>query len=329
MKLRILFSVLSASLIMTGCATASGGNTPAPDTGTPTLYIPAANADTQKVVTQYIPVAVPGQLMPIPSQANLQTPKFKSAIDAVDYANQQATETPTNSSQFFNSMMTYDYMQGSLYTIYCAPMKITDITLAPGEKLISEAAGDTLRWQIAQTYSGSGDNLTQHILVKPNQPGLQNTMVITTDQRVYHLILQSTNQSYMAAVSWNYPGDMVNYASNSSNPSVTPPDSSPNVDLTNLDFSYHTSLLDGKITPAWFPTRVFNDGKQTFIQLPNNYSPSQLPVLYVADENGNYGSMVNWRYRAPYIIVDVVVQQARLQSGVNSTGSTVVQISHN
>lgn len=329
MKLRILFSLLSVGLL-SGCATAADNTAPTNAQSTPTSYVPAANADTQKVVTQYVPVPVPGQLMPTPDQSNTPAaPAFKSPTEAVDYANKKATEVPS-SSQFFNSMMTYDYMPGSLYTVYSAPMKITDISLAPGEKLISEAAGDTLRWQIAQTYSGSGDTLTQHILIKPSQSGLQNTMVITTDQRVYHLIMQSTDKSYMASVQWNYPGSLVSYPSADRPAALIPnTDSSPNVDLSNLDFNYRSYVLSGSQAPAWFPKRVFNDGKRTFIELPTNYSSSQLPVLYVADENGNYASMVNWRYRAPYIVVDIVIQKARLQSGVESTGQTVVEIDHN
>ncbi len=329
MKLRILVTVLSTSLLMTGCASTASNNNPSSSTAS-TTYVPVTAAADQKVVTQYVAVPVPGQLMPVPNQAS-QNPPVQTATAAVDSANQQATQIPS-SADFFNSMMTYDYMDGALYTVYAAPMKITDIALAPGEKLISEAAGDTLRWQIAQTYSGQGDTLTQHILIKPNEPGLQNTMVITTDQHVYHLILQSTNSSYMASVQWNYPGDMVNFQDNSQVNSAfgpTPPDNNPSVDLSNLDFGYHTFMVTGQSQPAWFPTRVFNDGRQTFIQLPPNYSATQLPVLYVADENNNYATMINWRYRAPYIVVDVVIQKARLQNGVESTGQTIVEIDHN
>ncbi len=321
-----LISTIAISILLVGCATTSQ-NTTAPTA----TYAPASNVAQQKIVTQYVPVPVPGQLMPAPNQANATaTPTFQTAQAAVDYANKQATQVP-NSSQFFNSMMTYDYMPGSLYTIYTAPMRITDIALAPGEKLVSEAAGDTLRWQIAQTYSGTGDSLTQHILVKPSQSDLTNTMVITTDQRVYHLVLQSTDQSYMASVQWNYPGNnnLVSYPSDLPSPGADPnTSSSPDVDLTNLDFNYHIALTKGSGQPAWYPTRVFNDGKQMFIQLPPNYSTSQLPVVYVMDENGNYATMVNWRYRAPYIIIDVIAPSVRLQSGVESTGQTIVQIDH-
>ncbi len=181
MKFRILLGALSISVLLPGCASTMGSATPSMSTATlsaggqPIIYRPVTSAASQRVVTQYVPVAMPGQMMPIPkstgssnsgssSQPTLpaSTPPALTATAAVDAANQQATEVP-NSSQFFNSMMTYDYMPGALYTVYTAPMKITDIALAPGEKLISEAAGDTLRWQIAQTYSGAGDTLTQHI----------------------------------------------------------------------------------------------------------------------------------------------------------------------
>ncbi len=298
----------------------------------PAVYVQANPPGTiNQVVTQYVPVPMPGQLMPEPSSNTTPaTPTFSSPTAAVDYANKQATAQPT-SSGFFNSMMTYNYTDGALYTIYCAPLKITDVALQPGEKLISEAAGDTLRWQIAQTYSGSGDTLTQHLLIKPNQSGLENTMIITTDQRVYHLVLQSTDSSYMAAVNWNYPNNMVTYASSNASPLANPfaaATSSPSINLNNLDFNYAFSISEGS-KPDWYPVRIFNDGKQTYIQLPATYTAAQMPVLYVADNNGNYGTMVNWRYRAPYIITDVVLQQARLQTGVQKTGQTIVQIQHN
>lgn len=326
-----LIIIISSSLCMSACTTYSNNaqqSTDLPPTAQPVVYQSTNNADQpQKVQTQYVPVAVPGQLMPVPNtKQTSQTPKFKSPTQAVDYANQQATQEPS-STDFFNSMMTYNYMPGVLYTIYTAPMHITDITLAPGEKLISEAAGDTLRWQVAQTYSGQGSDLTQHILVKPTQSGLNNTMVITTDQRVYHVILQSTDNSYMASVQWTYGNDMVSYGNNAN---ATPPATSsnnndPSVDLTNLNFNYKFGMVQGD-RPAWYPVRVFNDGRQTYIQLPQNYDSTQLPMLFVADDSGNYGTSVNWRYRAPYMIADVVLKNARLQTGVPSTTQTVVQI---
>lgn len=317
---------------LSGCATHNDLNEQSTKTTAgpaPAVYVQANSPTAQKqVITEYVPVPVPGQLMPTPSAAESKPmPNFTNPEQAVDYANKNSTQQPSANS-FFNSMMTYNYTDGALYTIYTAPLKITDISLAPGEKLISEAAGDTLRWQIAQTYSGAGNTLTQHLLIKPNQSGLQNTVVITTDQHVYHLVLQSTDDSYMASVSWNYPNNMVSFANTTPGQNAGPAaPTTPNVDVSQLDFGYQYSLVLGS-KPNWYPVRIFNDGRQTYIQLPSDYLSNQMPVLYIADNNGGFGTMVNWRYRSPYIIVDTVLHNARLQTGVDNTGTTIVQIKH-
>ena len=45
-----------------------------------------------------------------------------------------------------------------------------------------------------------------HILVKPTRPELVTNLVINTDRRTYLLELRSTEKTYMASVSWQYPG---------------------------------------------------------------------------------------------------------------------------
>jgi len=293
-----------------------------------------ANNQHIKVVKEYIPIPVPGQLMPVPKQisAKMSDEKFKTKEAAVDYANKHATAVP-ESNDFFNSMMTYGYVLGQLYTIYTAPMHITDIALQPGEKIISEAAGDTLRWQIASTYSGEATTRQQHLLVKPSKPDLTNTVVITTNRRVYHLLLQSTdNNTFMASVQWNYPDDMLHQFSlrghDSAPTSTRTSGGSPfQLDLAHLDFNYKFGMLLGD-KPAWYPARVFNDGRQTFIEFPKDFYNTTMPILSVANISGNYGTMINYRTKGRYMIVDTVIKKARLQTGVENTGRTIVQIEH-
>lgn len=340
MKFLKLTSFAIVSALLTGCAaqpvlqsqSQSVGTLPA---DTQNTYVPvdsaAEAASKTRIVKQYIPVPVPGQLMPIPKNDAAIANKPATGEVAVQQANKSAVVVP-NSQQFFNAMMTYDYMPGAMYTIYTAPLAITDIQFQPGEKIISEAAGDTLRWQVSQTYSGDGSNLVQHILVKPSMGGIQNTMVVTTNMRVYHLILQSTNDNtYMVSVNWQYPGSMVQMSQgDDANAAAAGSNSgSPyQMDLASLDFAYKFGMVEGK-QPAWYPVRVFNDGRQTFIQFPDNFSATDLPVLFIADNNGHYGTMVNWRVKGNYMIVDTVISSARLQAGIAKTGLTIVQIQHN
>jgi P-type conjugative transfer protein TrbG len=68
---------------------------------------------------------------------------------------------------------------------------VSDIALQPGETLVSVSAGDTVRWVVGDTSSGSGDDTRTHILVKPVASGLTTNLMIATDRRTYHLELTS------------------------------------------------------------------------------------------------------------------------------------------
>ena len=85
--------------------------------------------------------------------------------------------TPRASSRgeagYFNAVQVFPFSPGALYQIYAAPGQITDIALEPGEQLIGSgpvAAGDTVRWVVGDTESGSGDTRRVHIMVKPTRP---------------------------------------------------------------------------------------------------------------------------------------------------------------
>ena len=45
------------------------------------------------------------------------------------------------------------------------------------------------------------------MLVKPFAPGLKTKLVVTTDRRTYHVAVESTDRTSMAAISWTYPQD--------------------------------------------------------------------------------------------------------------------------
>ena len=86
---------------------------------------------------------------------------------------------------------------------------MTDIALQPGEQLVSVSAGDTVRWIIGDTESGSGADKRVHVLVKPSRADLRTNLVINTDRRSYHLELSATPGTWLASVAWEYPQDLV------------------------------------------------------------------------------------------------------------------------
>lgn len=341
MKLNKISRLLPLTAIaMAGCATNSyQGDI---DSG---KFVQAKSADAAgtKVVREYIPVPMPGQLRPVPNSKAEKAAKkpVLTKAAAVAEANKDAQQFP-DQNDFFNAMMTYSYMPGAMYTIYTAPLNITDVVFEPGEKIISQAAGDTLRWQIASTYSGEGKDLRWHILVKPQKSDLTNSMIITTNKRTYHLILKSVDQDQaMVSVKWQYPSSMVQgfnggnlgdmNASDGDSKLLPPPQQNAGLDLSlsNMSFNYNWRMLKGD-TPKWYPEQIFSSGHQTFIKFPHDVvvSNATMPVPFVQSNDGDYGTAnFNWRMKGDYMVIDTVIKNAYLKAGTKESGETVVEIS--
>jgi hypothetical protein len=124
----------------------------------------------------------------------------------VSRANAEARIAPTREG-YVNAIQVWPFTDGALYQVYAAVGRVTVIALQPGEELVTVAAGDTVRWIVGDTSSGSGDALRVNVMVKPIRSGLKTNLVITTSRRTYLLELTSTEKTWMASVSWEYPKD--------------------------------------------------------------------------------------------------------------------------
>ena len=51
--------------------------------------------------------------------------------------------------------------------------------------MLTGLMGDTVRWIIGDTLSGSGPTQQVHILVKPTRPAIETNLVVNTDRRTY------------------------------------------------------------------------------------------------------------------------------------------------
>jgi type IV secretion system protein TrbG len=224
-------------------------------------------------------------------------------------ANHSALREPTRFG-YLNAIQVYPYQEGQVYRLYAAPEQVSDITLQSGEALISVAAGDTVRWIVGDTTSGSGPAKRTHILVKPSAPGLKTNLVISTDRRVYHLALESTERTAMAALSWNYPQDELMAIERAAADAEAGRPVAEGLALDRLNFDYRISGDD----PDWRPLRAFDDGRQTFIAFPSNISVGEAPPLFVTGANGE-AQLVNFRMRGDYYVVDRLFDAAELRLG--------------
>ncbi|MFA4994135.1 MAG: P-type conjugative transfer protein TrbG [Bdellovibrionales bacterium] len=273
-------------------------------------FVPAALASEPAKPIQIVevpqPLPLPGQLQPEPEKEKADA---RSPTARVEEANKAATKQPTKYG-YINAIQVYPYTEGALYQLYAAPERVSDIALQSGEKLISVSAGDTVRWVVGDTQSGAGDNQQTHILVKPFASGLKTNLVITTDRRSYHLQMDSTARTSMAAISWTYPQDQLTILrrQNAEVEQAQPVDS--NVSLRKIRFRYEISGDD----PAWKPLRAFDDGQKVFIELPRRIDQGEAPPIFLVGEDGS-NQLVNYRLRGNYYIVDRLFQAAELRLG--------------
>ena len=223
-------------------------------------------------------------------------------------ATRAATEEPTG---FVNASSVYPYAEGSVYHVYTAPGRITDIALQPGETLGAVAAGDTVRWIIGDTASGAGETRRSHVLVKPSIVGLSTNLVITTDRHVYHLSLTSTARTALTALSWTYPQDQLIALQKRAEAIEAAAPVASGLAIDQLHFGY--SVTGDK--PDWRPLRAFDDGRQTFIEFPAQIATGVAPPLFMVGTNGA-AELVNYRMRGHFYVVDRLFDVAELRFGL-------------
>ncbi len=254
---------------------------------------------------------LPGQLKPLPGPRS--APEPRDPRQRVDLANAAARIQPTRRG-YINAVQVYPFADGALYQVYGAPGQVTDIALQEGEQLVGSgpvAAGDTVRWVIGDTESGTATAKKVHILVKPTRPELITNLVINTDRRTYHLELRSTERTYMASVSWIYPQDeLIALRRRSALADAAAPVESA-LDINSLRFRYS---IEGD-NPPWRPLRAFDDSKKVYIEFPGGIGQGEMPPLFIVGPEGKTSELVNYRVRGNHMIVDRLFAAAELRLG--------------
>lgn len=265
-----------------------------------------------EVVTLSEPLPLPAQLKSLSAEA--ETKVAPESIDErvrVARANLEARVAPSREG-YVNAIQIWPYADGALYQVYTSPGRVTVVALQEGEELVTVSAGDTVRWIVGDTASGSGASLRVTVLVKPTRTGLKTNLVITTNRRMYLLELSSTPQAWMASVSWDYPKDrMLALQKQAQQAQVAAPVDS-GLSLEQIRFRY---AITGD-SPPWKPLRAFDDGQRVYIQFPGGIAQGELPPLFVIGPQGD-GQLVNYRFRSPYYVVDRLFGAAELRLGAD------------
>lgn len=214
-----------------------------------------------------------------------------------------------------DGLVLYPYGQTQA-SLTCSPLHACDIELQPGEEINNVIFGDTVRWISAPAVTGSGDTKVSHVIVKPTEAGLETNLIITTSKRTYMLTVKSSEKSYVSRVGFFYPGEMVQdwQSRTSTKANMAASDNSTDMPMVATDKIAFDYDVDGDKDLPWYPVRVFSDGTHVYIQMPKTMQSSEAPALVLVDTNGN-SSLVNYRVRGEYFVIDRQFQKAALIIG--------------
>jgi type IV secretion system protein TrbG len=296
-------ATLVSAIMLAGCATHRPPQISYDADVPPLPAVPAVATDETPR-----PLHVPPTWTPSRGGANASTPTGR-----VENANAAARVEPRREG-YYNAIQIYPWSEGALYQVYAAPGQITNIALEPGEGLTGAgpiAAGDTARWIIGDTESGSGATRRVHVLVKPTRPDITTNLVITTDRRTYMIELRSGEEPYMPAVAWAYPQPPATRRQTAPAAPIIPAVAARN---------YRYGLTGD--TPPWRPVSVYDDGRRVYVEFPRGIVQGEMPPLFVIGADGEL-QIVNSRIHQNILIVDRLFGAAELRLGGGKRPQTV------
>ena len=159
---------------------------------------------------------------------------------------------------------------------------------------------------VQETNAETGIDGRTIVLVKPQTTGLRTNIVLVTDRRTYTIeAIAQAGSAYSSQIAWCYPAE----------------EEARMASVDQLHFGYRVRATRGG-RPSWMPTRVFDDGRRTWIEMPEAVASSDLPPLFVITGEG--AELVNYRVQGRRYMVDRIFDVAELRLGTRSP--TIVRI---
>lgn len=192
----------------------------------------------------------------------------------------------------------------------------SSILFEPGEVIQNLSMGDPTGWQLLP----QGNRL----FIKPIDDIADTNATIITNKRVYYFEFHAEEATGLDdprlayEVRFLYPlfnSDEIYTTSNGdifdeANHTIIPDINDIEVVKKGLNFNYSISHVKG--SQSIVPTKVFDDGKFTYLQF--NKGNSDFPAVFMVDSKG-YESLINFRTVDDYLIIERVGSVFTLRNG--------------
>lgn len=174
----------------------------------------------------------------------------------------------------------------------------TMIEFDPSEQIENVSIGDSLGWQVTPNRAAT------LLFLKPTQANAATNMTVVTNRRRYAFALRTRqargpdDPDIVYSLRFTYPPDAV-----AADTPAAP-------DPATFNFAY---AISG--SRALTPTRVFDDGRFTYFQMPPD---AMTPAIFALNEHGEE-EVVNAQVRGDYTVVDQIAATFVLRYGRDRT----------
>lgn len=224
---------------------------------------------------------------------------FGMAVKAVPaYALMEARPLPTDSR-----IQTVIYNPNEVYKFTGHYGYQSAIEFAEGEQIATVSVGDSQAWLI--TPSGS------RIFLKPIAQNAVTNMTVITDKRIYYFELHPEEtdniraKDMVFALRFGYAGEGINDVLSNYLDPVPDPD----IDNEPGKYNFNYAITGSDLIA---PLRIFDDGQFTYFQFKNKNA--DIPAFFLVAKDGSE-SLINFRTRGDYIVVERVTSQFTLRHG--------------
>jgi type IV secretion system protein TrbG len=215
-----------------------------------------------------------------------------------------------------NHLKSWIFKKDKVYEIHTQTFHSTMIKLEPGEEMLEVPyVSEADVWRISRGVGQENGLPTQFLFIKPDYSGLESTLDIVTNKRVYLTVIKSYKDHYMPLVKWIY-GDESSFMNMDSyvkwqqqKAAEEKAAASKKKEYPSPDYKmYYT----GK-APVWLPEYVWDDGAKTYFVLNERCLHTELPALFNAKNE-----LINYRVDSVSkntLVADQLIEKATLKLG--------------
>lgn len=193
----------------------------------------------------------------------------------------------------------------------------TQIVFDQGEHIIEVEGSDNGALQVSpKNLSG-----LNYLFIKPVTFGYDSNLTVLTDKHTYYFHIIGNKQpvdsayKYTYAVKFTYPEEQNKKIAETKEITALSKDSTLNPSEAPADYNWDYSFSGSR---SIMPIHVYDDGKFTYFEMQPN---QPVPAIFAVDDSQGHESVVNFRKKGNYLVVERLAAQFTLRDGKTAVAS--------